>query len=474
MKTFMCDDFLLSNETARRLYHEFAKDLPIYDYHCHLNPQEVAQDRQFANLSQIWLEGDHYKWRGMRSAGIAESLITGTDASDYDKYMAWAKTVPQTIGNPLYHWSHLELRRPFGIVGKQLSPDTADSIWHECNELLATPEFSARGIMKQMNVVMAGTTDDPTHTLEHHKAIALDTSFDVEVTPSWRPDRAFKIELGGFNEYMQLLGDVADVEIRRFDDLLTALDRRLDHFGLHGCKAADHGIEVVRFAYVPSEKELDAILSKRLIGDTLTETEIDQFSTAVQVWLGKQYAKRGWVMQLHIGAQRNNSSRMFSLLGADAGFDSISDRTFSAQLSSLLDAMDMSNELPKTILYCLNPRDNEMMATMMGNFQGGGIAGKIQFGSGWWFNDQKDGMERQLEQLSQLGLLSQFVGMLTDSRSFLSYTRHEYFRRILCNMVGKWVENGEAPNDINLLGNMVTDICFNNAKSYFRLPGEKA
>lgn len=472
MKTFMCEDFLLSNETARRLYHEFAKDMPIYDYHCHLNPQEVAENRQFENLTKIWLEGDHYKWRGMRSAGIPESHITGKETSDYDKYMAWAKTVPQTIGNPLYHWSHLELRRPFGITDRQLNPTTADSIWHQCNELLATPEFSARGIMKQMNVVMAGTTDDPIHSLEYHKAIAQDSSCGVEVTPSWRPDRAFKIELDGFADYMQQLGGVADVEIVRFDDLLTALDSRLDHFANHGCRAADHGIEVVRFASVPAEKELDAILAKKLAGQRLTEREIDQFSTAVQVWLGRQYAKRGWVMQLHIGAQRNNSSRMFSLLGADAGFDSISDRTFSLQLSSLLDAMDISNELPKTILYCLNPRDNEMMATMIGNFQGGGIAGKVQFGSGWWFNDQKDGMERQMEQLSQLGLLSQFVGMLTDSRSFLSYTRHEYFRRILCNMIGKWVENGEAPNDMPLLEQMIKDICFNNAKSYFRLPGE--
>ncbi|MGF1702130.1 glucuronate isomerase [Photobacterium makurazakiensis] len=474
MKNFLCDDFLLSNETARRLYHEFAKDMPIYDYHCHLNPQEVAEDRRFDNLGQIWLEGDHYKWRGMRSAGIQESLITGKDSSDYEKYLAWAKTVPQTIGNPLYHWSHLELRRPFGITGKLFGPETAEGIWHECNEMLATPEFSARGIMKQMNVVMAGTTDDPIHTLEHHKAIAEDESFDVEVAPSWRPDRAYKVELDGFAEYMQLLGEVADINISRFSDLLTALDRRLDHFAAHGCRAADHGIEILRYAAIPSEADLDNMLTRRLNGESLEEKQVDQFTTAVQVWLGQQYAKRGWVMQLHLGAQRNNSTRMFKLLGADAGFDSMADRPFALELASLLNAMDMTDELPKTILYCLNPRDNEMMATMIGNFQGGGIAGKVQFGSGWWFNDQKDGMERQMQQLSQLGLLSQFVGMLTDSRSFLSYTRHEYFRRILCNMIGQWVENGEAPNDMNLLGQMIKDICFNNAKSYFRLPGEQA
>ncbi|KHT62840.1 glucuronate isomerase [Photobacterium gaetbulicola] len=474
MKDFLCDDFLLSNEIARVLYHDYAKDMPIYDYHCHLNPHEVAQNRRFDNIGQMWLEGDHYKWRGMRSAGIPEALITGKETSDYDKYMAWAKTVPQTLGNPLYHWTHLELRRPFGITGKLFGPETADGIWHECNEMLASPEFSARGIMKQMNVVMAGTTDDPIHTLEYHKAIAQDDSFDLEVAPSWRPDRAFKIELDGFTEYMQLLGEAADIEIASFADLLTALDRRLDHFAAHGCRAADHGIEIVRYGKVPSEQTLNSMLTRRLAGEVLTEEEVDQFSTAVQVWLGKQYAKRGWVMQLHIGAQRNNSTRMFKRLGADAGFDSIGDRPFAFQLASLLDDMDLSNELPKTILYCLNPRDNEMMATMIGNFQGGGIAGKVQFGSGWWFNDQKDGMQRQMEQLSQLGLLSQFVGMLTDSRSFLSYTRHEYFRRILCNMMGQWVENGEVPNDINMLGNMVQDICFNNAKRYFTLPGEQS
>ncbi|KEY57150.1 glucuronate isomerase [Serratia sp. DD3] len=472
MKNFLCEDFLLSNDTARELYHDYAKAMPIYDYHCHLNPKEVAENRQFANLGQIWLEGDHYKWRGMRSAGVPESLITGKETSDYEKYQAWAQTVPKTLGNPLYHWTHLELRRPFGVTGKLFGPETAEDIWHHCNELLATPEFSARGIMKQMNVVMAGTTDDPIHSLEAHKAIADDQSFAIEVAPSWRPDRAFKIELDGFSAYMAQLGAVADVEITRFADLLTALERRLEHFSAHGCRAADHGIEVVRFAAVPAESTLDAILTRRLAGETLTELEIDQFTTAVQVWLGQQYAKRGWVMQLHVGAQRNNNTRMFRLLGADCGFDSIGDRSYALQLACLMDAMETTNELPKTILYCLNPRDNEMLATMMGNFQDGSIAGKIQFGSGWWFNDQKDGMERQMQQLSQLGLLSQFVGMLTDSRSFLSYTRHEYFRRILCNMIGQWAENGEVPRDMRMLGKMVEDICYHNAKAYFMLPGE--
>ncbi|WP_417561555.1 glucuronate isomerase, partial [Marinomonas sp.] len=465
MKDFMCEDFLLSTETARRLYHEHASKQPIYDYHCHLNPAEVANDRNFENMTQIWLAGDHYKWRGMRSAGVNEQLITG-DASDYDKYLAWANTVPQTLGNPLYHWTHLELRRPFGIHNTLFGPKNADTIWNQCNEMLASPEFSARGIMQQMNVVMAGTTDDPIDSLEHHRTIAHDGTFDIAVLPSWRPDKAFKIELEGFAGYILQLSEVADVEIATFDELCDALKIRLKHFDDHGCKAADHGIEVVRFASIPEKRVLDDILARRLNGHVLNEMEVAQFSTALQVWLGQRYAELGWVMQLHIGAQRNNSSRMFKLLGADSGFDSIGDRPFAFELAHLLDEMDKSNELPRTILYCLNPRDNEMMATMIGNFQSGGIAGKVQFGSGWWFNDQKDGMQRQMEQLSQLGLLSQFVGMLTDSRSFLSYTRHEYFRRILCDMIGRWAENGEVPNDLSLLGPMVENICFGNAKRY--------
>ncbi len=473
MKQFLDEDFLLSTPTAQRLYHEYAASQPIYDYHCHLNPRVVAENKPFANLAEIWLAGDHYKWRGMRSAGIDERFITG-DASDYEKFQAWAKTVPMCLGNPLYHWTHLELRRPFGITNTVLNPETAEGIWTQCNDLLATPEFSPRGIMQQMNVKMVGTTDDPLDTLEYHKAIAADASFDIEVAPSWRPDKAFKIELEGFAAYIDKLGRAADIEIERFSDLLTALDRRLDHFAAHGCRAADHGIEVLRFAAIPDEAELDKILHRRMHGGTLSELEVAQYTTAVQVWLGRQYAKRGWVMQLHIGAQRNNNTRMFRLLGADAGFDSIADKSFAFELSSLLDAMDVTNELPKTILYCLNPRDNEVLGTMIGNFQGGGIAGKIQFGSGWWFNDQKDGMQRQMEQLSQLGLLSQFVGMLTDSRSFLSYTRHEYFRRILCEMIGRWAENGEVPNDMGLLGSMVQNICYHNARNYFRLPGEGA
>ena len=467
MKQFMCEDFLLSNDIARELYHSYAKDQPIFDYHCHLSPKEIAENRQFKDLSEIWLEGDHYKWRAMRSAGIDEKLITG-NASNYEKYQAWAKTVPQCIGNPIYHWTHLELRRPFGLTNILFSPKTEKQIWDECNEMLQQPEFSARGIMQQMNVKLSGTTDDPIDSLEYHKIIKDDPNFDIEVVPSFRPDKAFKIELPTFNDYIKQLGRVSDIEINSFSALKKALLKRVEHFDSNGCKSADHGIEVLRFSPIPDEAKLDQILQKRLENKPLSEQEIAQFTTAVLVWLATEYCKRNWVMQMHIGALRNNNTRMFKLLGADSGFDSIADLTYASQLSHLLDAMDQTNQLPKTILYCLNPRDNEMIASMIGNFQTGGIAGKIQFGSGWWFNDQKDGMERQLQQLSQLGLLSQFVGMLTDSRSFLSYTRHEYFRRILCEMIGTWVVKGEAPNDIELLGNMVKNICYHNAKKYFK------
>ncbi|WP_040975964.1 glucuronate isomerase [Necropsobacter massiliensis] len=466
MKQFMCEDFLLSNEISRRLYHDYAEAQPIFDYHCHLSPKDIAENRRFTDLAEIWLEGDHYKWRALRSAGVEEYFITGK-ADNYEKYQVWARTVPLCIGNPIYHWTHLELRRPFGIH-ELFNEKSAVKIWHECNEMLQQPEFSARGIMQQMNVKFAGTTDDPVDSLDYHNAIAEDKTFDIEVAPSWRPDRVVKIDLPQFNEYIAQLEQAADMEINNFDGLKKALAKRLAHFDAHGCKSADHGMEIVRFAPVPDEKALDTILQMRRNNQPLTELQIAQYSTALLVWLAQEYCKRHWVMQMHIGALRNNNTRMFRLLGPDCGFDSIGDRTFAEPLSRLLDAMDETEQLPKTILYCLNPRDNEMIASMIGNFQTGGIAGKIQFGSGWWFNDQKDGMERQLQQLSQLGLLSQFVGMLTDSRSFLSYTRHEYFRRILCEMLGQWVVNGEAPNDIELLGNMVSNICYRNAKNYFK------
>ncbi|MBD0785851.1 glucuronate isomerase [Vibrio sp. Y2-5] len=465
MTSFLSEDFLLHSEFAKRLYHEVAADLPIIDYHCHLLPHQVSEDYKFQNLTDIWLRGDHYKWRAMRINGVDERFCTG-DATDKEKFLAFARTVPYTIGNPIYHWAHLELRRPFGITGIVLNDDTAERVWNETNEMLATPEFSARSIMQKMNVEMVGTTDDPIDDLTAHKKVAEDKDFPVQMLPSWRPDKAFNIHLETFPAYMEALSKAADVEIARFADLCSALDKRLQHFADHGCCISDHGLDTVCYED-STEQELDAILSKRLSGGNVSEFESAQFKTAVLVYLGKEYAKRGWVQQYHIGALRNNNQRMFKLLGPDVGFDSIHDGLVALPLSRLLDALDRDNALPKTILYGLNPRDNEVLATMCGNFQDGSIAGKIQFGSGWWFNDQKDGMERQMTQLAQLGLLSRFVGMLTDSRSFLSYTRHEYFRRILCQMIGQWVEDGEAPADFELLSRMVRDICYYNAKNYF-------
>ena len=467
MAQFLTEDFLLDTEFARRLYHDYAKDEPIFDYHCHLPPELIAQNHQFENMYEIWLKGDHYKWRAMRTNGVPERMCTG-DASDREKFDAWAATVPHTIGNPLYHWTHLELRRPFGITGKLLSPSTAGEIWERGNELLAQDEFSARGILKQMNVKMVGTTDDPIDSLEHHKAVARDASFDVKVLPSWRPDKAFNIEAATFADYMKKLEAAADVSITRFSDLRDALKKRMDHFAAHGCKVSDHALDVVVYGEA-DDATLDSILSRRLSGETLTAQEIAQFKTGVLLYLASEYQRREWVQQYHIGALRNNNTRMFQLIGADVGFDSINDQPLAEPLSKLLGAQGLAGGLPKTILYCLNPRDNEVIGTMVGNFQGEGMPGKMQFGSGWWFNDQKDGMQRQMTQLANLGLLSRFVGMLTDSRSFRSYTRHEYFRRILCQMIGRWVEDGEAPADIELLGNMVKNICFDNAKQYFQI-----
>ncbi|CAK6489102.1 Uronate isomerase [Pantoea sp. Nvir] len=465
MSRFMTEDFLLDTEFARRLYHDYAKDQPIFDYHCHLPPQQIAENYRFANLYDIWLKGDHYKWRAMRANGVPEAFCTG-DASDREKFNAWARTVPHTIGNPLYHWTHLELRRPFGITDTLLSEKTADAIWDRCNALLAQDDFTARGIMQQMNVKMVGTTDDPLDDLQHHRALAQDGSFDVKVLPSWRPDKAFNIEADGFLAWIEKLESLTDISVRRFDDLRSALSKRLDYFAEHGCKVSDHALDVVLYAEA-DDATLDAILAARRAGKTPDAEAIAQFKTAVLVWLGGEYARRGWVQQYHIGALRNTNRRQFELLGPDVGFDSINDRPLAEPLAKLLGAQNLHNALPKTILYCLNPRDNEVLATMAGNFQGEGEAGKMQFGSAWWFNDQLDGMQRQMTQLAQMGLLSRFVGMLTDSRSFLSYTRHEYFRRLLCQMIGRWVENGEAPDDEALLGQMVQNICFNNARDYF-------
>ena len=465
MRKFMDDNFLLSTDTAITLYHDFAKEMPICDYHCHLNPKEIAEDKRYKNITEIWLGGDHYKWRTMRSFGIEEKYITG-DATDYEKFEAFAKVMPYLIGNPMYHWSHLELQRYFGIE-ETLSPKTCKSIWDRCNEIINGEDFSARSMIKNSNVKYIGTTDDPIDNLEYHIAIAKDENFDCQVRPSFRPDRAVKIHGEGFADYIAKLGEVENTEIKDYETLLTVLEKRLDFFVENGCNITDHTLERVYFRNTTME-EVDAIFKKALAGETLTIEEIEKYSTLTMISLGRMYNKNGMVMQLHIGALRNNNTRMFKKLGADVGFDSIDDGEVATSLSRLLDSLDITDELPKTILYCLNPKDNEVLGTMLGNFQGGGIAGKIQFGSGWWFNDQKDGMERQMMALSQLGLISQFVGMLTDSRSFLSYTRHEYFRRILCNYIGGLVENGEYPADMEILGEIVQNICYNNIEKYIK------
>lgn len=457
---------MLQNEAAKTLYHEYAAGMPIFDYHCHLSPEQIAGNVKFETLTQVWLYGDHYKWRAMRSNGVAERLCTG-DASDWEKFAAWAETVPKTIGNPLYHWTHMELKDPFGIRGKVLNPDTAEGIYKSANEKLKQDEFSTRALMEHFRVKAVCTTDDPADSLEHHSAVAGDSDFEVKVLPTFRPDKAMAIETGrAWVEYLEKLGQAAGQPIGSFEELLEALEKRHQFFHSIGGRLSDHALTVPVYA-AATEAELKAIFSKVKAGGEASSEEADKFKTALLLHFGRMNAKRGWVMQLHIGALRNNNSRLFAKLGADTGFDSIADGEVAASLSRLLDALDASNELPKTILYTLNPKDNEVLGTMIGNFQDGSTPGKMQFGSGWWFNDQKDGMIRQMTALSNLGLLSRFVGMLTDSRSFLSYPRHDYFRRILCNMVGTWVEQGEAPRDYDLLGGMVADISFNNAKNYF-------
>jgi glucuronate isomerase len=444
---FIHDDFLLDTEQAKELYHNYAKQMPIIDYHCHLQPEQVGDNKQFRNMTEVWLAGDHYKWRAMRSNGVDERYCAG-DASDWEKFEKWCETVPYTLRNPLYHWTHLELRKPFGITDRLLDSSNAKRTWDQCNELLATPEFSARGLMTQANVKMVCTTDDPIHDLAHHQKVAADTSFKSAMLPTWRPDRAMAVESAeAYNKYIDRLAAVADITISTFDDLMAALNKRHDFFHANGCRLSDHGLETV-YAADYTEAEIKTIFAKIRGGN-----ELD--------------AAKGWVQQFHIGAIRNNNPRLFRTLGADTGFDSIGDHNYAKPLAKFLGRLDSENRLAKTIIYNLNPRDNEMIGTMIGNFQDGSSAGKIQFGSGWWFLDQMEGMTRQIEALSQLGLLSRFVGMLTDSRSFLSYSRHEYFRRILCGIFGRDMAKGLVPNDTKMVGKMIQDISFNNAKNYF-------
>lgn len=464
MKQFMDENFLLQNNTAVKLYHDYAKDMPIFDYHCHLSPQEIWEDKQFKNITEVWLYGDHYKWRAMRLNGIEEKYITG-DGSDYDKFLAYARTVPRCIGNPLYHWTHLELQRYFGVYDI-LNEETAPAIWEKCNEVITSGEFSARKLIEKSNVDMIGTTDDPIDSLEYHEKLKHDAGFKTQVLPTFRPDKGVEIALPAFVDWIKSLAGVVGYEIKTYKELLKALEERMNFFHEKGCRMSDHGIVNVPYVATTLE-EVEDIFAKGLAGGEITAIEEQKYKTYTLQFLAKMYAKLGWVMQLHMGALRNNSSKMFNVLGADTGFDSIDDVQIAKPLSEFLNSLQTTDELPKTILYTLNPVHNYVLGTMLGNFSSDSPRGKIQFGSGWWFNDQKDGMIAQMVDLANLGLLGNFVGMLTDSRSFLSYTRHEYFRRILCNLIGQWVEDGEFPNDEGLLRTLIEDISFNNAKNYF-------
>lgn len=463
MKEFLDNDFLLETETAKTLYHTYAEKMPIFDFHCHLSCQEIYENKKFRSITEVWLGGDHYKWRLMRELGVDESYITG-DKSDWEKFEKYAEVMPYTIGNPIYHWTHLELRRFFGIYDI-LSPRTAKKIYDEANEKLKT--LTARQLIVGSNVKQLFTTEDPIDDLKWHKLLHKEGTFPVTVLTAFRPDKAINIELDGFAAYVQRLAKAAGMNISSIGDMTEALKRRIDYFDEVGSVCSDHALDVVMYAPATDE-EVDAIFKKALSGGAVTREETEKYKGYILTFLGRQYKAHGWVQQYHIGALRNNSSRYMGILGPDCGFDSIEDQPFAKKLSAILNNLDSTDELPKTILYCLNPRDNEVVATLMNCFQSAGIAGKIQFGSAWWFNDQKDGMSKQMEALMQVGLISKFVGMLTDSRSFLSYTRHEYFRRILCNKLGALIENGEYPADIEFVGHVVEDICYNNAAAYFK------
>jgi glucuronate isomerase len=468
MASFINDDFMLQNETGRRLYREYAADMPIFDYHCHLSPEQIADDVRFANITQLWLYGDHYKWRLMRADGVDERFVTG-DADDYEKFLAWARVVPHTIGNPLYHWTHLELKRYFN-VDELLGPDTAKKIWKQTEDVCVGPEFSVRNLIQRMNVKVVCTTDDPTDSLEHHKTLQRAKDFNVKVLPAFRPDKALAVEdNAAFNAWVDRLQAAADMEIVRYDQYLEALRARHTFFHEMGCRLSDHALTRPFFA-AATEEEVSGIFDRARTGQALSGEQVLQFKTALLRFVGELNAEREWTMQFHIGALRNNNTRMFRSLGRDTGFDSMGDGDIAEPLSRFLDSLALEQKLPKTIFYSLNSNHNEILATMAGNFQDGTVKGKMQLGSAWWFNDQREGMEAQMKTLANMGLLYPFVGMLTDSRSFLSYPRHEYFRRILCNLIGEWVERGEAPADMELLGEMVQGICYNNAVDYFGIP----
>lgn len=464
MKTFLDQNFLLATETSRRLYHDYAAQMPIIDYHCHLPPDQIAEDKVFENITQVWLYGDHYKWRAMRANGVAEQYITGSK-TDRDKFQKWAETVPFTLRNPLYHWTHLELQRYFGI-DQLLDGNSAAAIYEECTTKLQTPDYSVRNLLRKMNVKIVCTTDDPADNLEHHQRVA-DDHFEIRMLPAFRPDKAMNVDdVNTFNRYVNSLEAVANLNIRNYNSYLDALKSRHDFFASQGCTVSDHGLEQI-YAEDYTDAEINQIFNKIRSGQSITRDENLKFKSAMLHVFALWDHEKGWVQQYHLGALRNNNSRMMKQLGPDTGWDSIGDFNQGKALAKFLDRLDSSNQLAKTILYNLNPADNELMATMVGNFNDGSAEGKIQFGSAWWFLDQKDGMIRQINALSNMGLLSKFVGMLTDSRSFLSFPRHEYFRRILCNLFGKEMEQGELPNDIDWTGKIIQDICYHNANRYF-------
>ncbi|MDR1511348.1 MAG: glucuronate isomerase [Endomicrobium sp.] len=465
MKEFLDEDFLLFTETAKELFHKYASKKPIVDYHCHLSPKEIAQDMQYENINQIWLEGDHYKWRQMRSNGIEEKYITG-DAPAREKFQKWAETLERAIGNPLYHWSHLELRRYFDYEGV-LNSETAQEVWELCNRKLKEKAMSAREIIKQSGVKAICTTDDPIDALEWHQKIKKDKAFDVKIIPAWRPDKALNIEQPIFADYIDQLSEVSGIDIISFANLKKAFKKRLEFFISLGCRATDHAVEYI--AYVPaSEKEVETIFEKKLNGNTLSKEEELKYKTAFMIFAGQEYHKNDLVMELHYGCKRNNNTLVFEKFGPDMGYDCINNFSSSSQIADLLNALNSTEQLPKTIIFSLNPNDNSAIGTILGCFQIAPVLSKIQQGSAWWFNDHKAGMIDQLTTLANLGILSNFVGMLTDSRSLLSYARHEYFRRILCNLIGKWVENGEYPYDIKILSRIIEDISYDNAVRYFK------
>ncbi|SDN05695.1 D-glucuronate isomerase [Fictibacillus solisalsi] len=465
MAKFMDENFLLKNDIAVTLYHDYASEMPIIDYHCHLSPKEIYENKTFKNITDAWLSGDHYKWRVMRENGISEEFVTG-DAPDYEKFLAWSRTVPMAIGNPLYNWTHLELQRFFGIYDI-LNEKSAPQIWEKTNELLGSGSFGARDLIVKSNVKVICTTDDPTDSLEYHSLLKDEADFPVSILPGFRPDKGLEINRDSYLPWVEKLAESAERSIETYDEFLEALESRVRFFHSLGGRVSDHAIDSMGFEEAGKE-EVAEIFANRLSGGTVSFQEEIKYKTYTLRFLGELYAELDWAMQFHINALRNNNSRMFKTIGPDTGFDAMNDEGIAKPLVQLLDSLDANNKLPKTILYSLNPNDNYVIASMINSFQDGVTPGKIQHGTAWWFNDTKDGMLAQMKALSNVGLFSRFIGMLTDSRSFLSYTRHEYFRRIVCNLIGEWVEDGEVPEDLELLGSIVQGISYNNAKEYFQ------